>query len=156
MANLGDNHKRHVTSILRHVDDMLAGSAADLGLPEERLFHASPVRDATPEQLKVISDNLALFRGASDCFLDRQGIERNKGSDSALWQFRVVLEAIKNELEDMTPKRLAGYGALNADATAEIEGLLHELYRILNQTADHLKTEGEPTHWDDGSRPREP
>ncbi len=145
MANLSENHKRHVTSILRHVDDMLAGSASVLGLPEERLFHAAPVPDATAEQLKVISDNLARLRSATSRFIETQEIARDSAGGGALWAFRVVLEAVKNDLEEMTPKRLAGYGALNADATAEIEQLLHELYRTLNQLTEYLEHGNEIT-----------
>ncbi len=139
MANLSENHKRHVTSILRQVDNLLAGSAAVLGLPEERLFHAPSIPDATPDQLRVISDNLARFRGATSRFLATQEIERHGAGGSALWQFRVVLEAIKNELEEMTPRRLAGYGAPDAEAIADIEQLLNELYGTLNYLTEYLK-----------------
>ena len=134
-----DNHKRLLLTSFSHMDKLLAQAAANLEPTEGNRLFPPCVPDATPIQRRVIGDYIGSFRNVARPFLESAAVTAQGPTTSGLWMFRTALDFVWITLAEMEPKRMAGYGALDPDASAEVEKVLAQLHAIVRQVSEYLQ-----------------
>lgn len=133
------NHQRYLLSRFRHIEETLAESIRALEpTGGERLFRRV-VPDATPAQLKVLTDHLAQVRFALRRFMEAQHMEDQSRPVSGLWSLRTALLFAQTSVTECGPKYMRGYGDLDSEATAASLRLVAELTTLLHRLGDYLE-----------------
>lgn len=138
-ALFSESHKRHLLVTFRYVDELLTEAASQAGEAESDLLFPRYMADATAVQRRIIGDHLRRLRLVLRRFLEAQQLEGDAPNVSGLWAFRCSINFAQAALEDANPAKLAGYGALASGAAEEIERLLAEVNRILDQLSIYLE-----------------
>ena len=101
--------------------------------------------DATPAQRRAVMDCLRRLRAVMAGFLQSQAIPIREPGTGTVQAFHTTLTFAGITLEELAPKRLAGYGGVDKDAAREIQELVAEMRAILEEMSGVLE--------DDAARP---
>ena len=137
MAELSENHRRHVLVTFRYIDQVL--DEAERIMASSRSAFPRYVADLTPVQGKLLMEYFARLREALLGWLAAFQIAPGGEVVSALHALRVQFTAAEIALEDLNPGSLRGYGAIAAEA---VDGLLlaaGDLRRTLRRMATVLE-----------------
>jgi hypothetical protein len=130
---LNENHQRALLAVCKYMDFLLAEALAGLGPGDDESIFSPTVSDATPVQRKVIADHAARLRGALRTALDSCAIPVRPPTVGALWNIRCTLISMDIALEDMSPRHLRGYGAIDETTAAGIAALQAQIRARLNE-----------------------
>ncbi len=132
---LNENHKNHVLSTFHYIDKLFSDIERVLSTERSDTLFMPHIPDMPPEQQAALLHGIAEFRDLMRRVLDHLGIERPEPQVGAL---RAVLTAITFAdiaLEELTSKRMRGYGTVSREASMELE----ELARSLQASMARLK-----------------
>lgn len=133
-----ENHRAQLRLTFQHIDKLLSeGSRALAGADDDSPFNKY-TPDATPLQRKVAGGHVARLRTVMVRAMQAQGIPFAPPVCGALWAARTSLTFAKVAAEELTPKRLRGYGPLSNEAGAELDRIRVELHAGLDRLADYL------------------
>ena len=135
MSSLNDNHRRMLEATLTHVDGLLTEI-------ERLASSASPfsgvLPDLTEMQSRVILDAMANVRwqlvDAARSLLGRLP----EPSTRASWSIRTHLTMMDVSLEEVSPRRLRGYGQLDAAALDHVQRVVADLSRTVQRLQTYL------------------
>jgi GTP-binding protein EngB required for normal cell division len=133
-----ENHRAQLRLTFQHIDKLLSESSrilvgADDGSPFNKY-----APDAMPLQRKVASDYVTRLRAAMVRTMQAQAIPFAPPVCGALWAARTSLTFAEVTVEELTPKRLRGYGQLSDEASAELDRIRVELHDLLNRFSSYL------------------
>jgi len=132
------NHQRYLMTRLYHLDESLSEALQNLEPGEDDQLHRRLVPDGTIEQRQVLRDYLAQLRFAIRRFIQVYQLPEGGTRISALKSFGVALTFAQIAVEELRPRYLAGYGALNAQETEAAERLAAELQTLLRRMGGYL------------------
>jgi GTP-binding protein EngB required for normal cell division len=138
-AMFNESHQRHLITSFRHIEDLLGEAAAKLESPDGGRLFKEYVPDATAAQRKVLADYLSQFRFAVRRFMDAHGLRSQGKTVSAWYAFQTALMFAQIAVEELRPKYLRGYGALDRDDAAAAEQLVAELTTLLRRIGDYVE-----------------
>jgi hypothetical protein len=130
--SLNDNHRRVIVAAFRHIDRLLMSALWDSAdsSPFGNVIH--DLDDATRASLAARLDALRLDMARA---LDTLGVAQPTPSVSATASFATAAAFASLSLEDLDPKRLRGYGALDEDD----EALLMQQLAAIRAAVDELE-----------------
>ena len=135
---LGGNHRRHVLSTFRYVDELLAKAEQTLVAGDTGSPFPEYVADATDLQVRVSRDYIRTVRETLRRALERLDIEVPPAQIGATWAARSALMFAQIAIDELRPKRMRGYGELLEGASREMDGIAAELYRLLEKVSAYL------------------
>jgi len=136
---LNDNHRNTLLAGFKYIDRMLAdGLAAVTPGGDDGAVFSSVASDATPVQRKVIGDQVAHLRRAIRSALEACAIPAPPPTVSAIWSLRAHVMAVEIALEELGPRHLRGYGALDDATAAGVAALLAQIRTTLAELDDTL------------------
>jgi len=139
MVDLNDNHKRHLLSTFRYLDEVLDQAEHIMASSRSRTAFPRYVLDTAPVQRKVLVDYFARFREALLAALPDLALVPGTPEVSTLHALRVQIIAADIALEDTSASSMRGYGPLSAEATAALERVVAELRGQLQRIGAFLE-----------------
>jgi len=141
MAQLNDNHKQHLLSAFRVIDQRL-GEILGLLNPDRGCSPFSDyVPDATPLQHRVVADHVTRIRASMRRILTEQGVILPPPSISSVWAARTGLLSAEIDLEELRPRSMRGYGELPEGSAQQLDAMVMEL-RTLFETVGSFLAQG--------------
>ena len=138
MADLNENHKRHLLTTFRYLDELLDEAEHMMASARSRSAFPRYVPDATPVQRKLLGDHFVRFRETLLATLPELGIEPRGPTISLLRALRVQVMSADIALEDTGASSMRGYGALSPEAAAAITRVIVELQGQLERMSAFL------------------
>lgn len=133
-----DSQKRHLQATFQHIEILLSEALAKLSDDQQEQLFPRYLADASPEQIRAIEQGLREIRKLMRTFCEQQHIDLSERRISSVWAFRCALELAETALADARPGKLAGYGALNQAASAELERILAGLGEVIRRLESGL------------------
>lgn len=133
------NHQRYLLSRFRHIEEMLAEAIGALEPSDDERLFRRVIPDATPAQRKLLTEHLAQVRFVIRRFMEAEQMEDPSRPISGLWSLRTAVLFAQTSVTECSPKHMAGYGELDAAATAASLRLVAELTTLLRRLADYLE-----------------
>ena len=97
------------------------------------------VNDLSPTEAKVIQDYFARIRIAMLEHLRESEVPLDVRPTSLRWAIDVGISFIGITIAELGPKKLSGYGALDARASAQATKFRHDLERLVDQAATYIR-----------------
>jgi GTP-binding protein EngB required for normal cell division len=136
---LNANHRNTLLAGFKYIDRLLTDGLAAIASGADTGAVFSPViTDATPTQRKIIADQIARLRRALRAALTACEIPVRPPTVSAIWSLRTTLTAVSIALEELGPKHLRGYGAIDVATAAGIAVLQAQLRVSLDELESYL------------------
>lgn len=127
MKGLETSVQRALAAHFAHLDELLAKTQAACGIARaSRLFYRYEL-DVPRAQLTVVLDGVARFRGQLDAFGSTWGLDLPARHVLASHALAVDLQFLDIALEEMSPRALCGYGALDDEFAHEYASFLETL-----------------------------
>ncbi len=139
MSELSQNHRRHILHGFLSVHKQMAELEALLVQSATTSPFSQSVRDVSPTECRVIQDHFARIRAAMRAHLDDLGIPLEVRPTSVRWTFETSLMHLQTAVDDMGPKRLAGYGPLDPTGQAAVARIQDDLTRLLERVRAYLR-----------------
>jgi len=139
MSPLNDHHRRHILQGFLSIDKQMAELEALIvqsGMPSP--FSPS-VRDLSPTECRVVQDHFARIRSAMRAHLDDLSIPLEVRQTSMRWAFETSLMMLQIAVDDMGPKQLAGYGAVEPTGQAAVARIQDDLTRLFDRVRAYLR-----------------
>jgi GTP-binding protein EngB required for normal cell division len=135
---MNDSQRSYLVATLKHVDELLGEARRILEATEAASAFTWYAPDASSVQRQVALAYLDEIGGSMLRALSDLGLPRPAAVCGNLWAVRTQLSFAQVDLADMTPTRLANYGALpEADGLA-VERVAAELRATLNRLSEYL------------------
>jgi len=130
-TGLNDNHKRQLLVTFQYIDKILSEAlnvliTSELSSPFNRY-----IPDSLPLQRKIIADYLASLRKIMIDALERHEIELPQPTTGSIWAFQTALMSARNNITELRPKYMHGYGHLSPDVAHDIDLLASKIDNIL-------------------------
>ena len=139
MSQLSQNHRRHILHGFLSVHKQMAELEALLVQSGTTSPFSQSVKDVSPTECRVVQDHFARIRSAMLAHLDDLGIPLEVRTTSVRWIFETNLMHLQVAVDDMGPKRLAGYGALDPTGQAAVARIQDDLTRLLERVRAYLR-----------------
>jgi GTP-binding protein EngB required for normal cell division len=139
MSPLSANHQRHILNGFLAIHNRMANLEALIVQSTRPSPFSQYVGDLSPTEMKVIQDHFARIRAAMLGHLKELGIPPEVDQTSVRWVLQTSLIHLQVSVDDMHPKRLAGYGPVDAAAGAAIIKVQEDLARLLDQVVAYLR-----------------
>lgn len=97
------------------------------------------INDLSSTERKVITDYFQNFRKRMLACLEETGIPLEVRRISLRWALQCGLISLHIAVDEISPERLAGYGALTPIAETRIRQIQQELHRLLERMAAYLR-----------------
>jgi hypothetical protein len=141
-ATLNENQRRRVASTFSYIDALLQSV--------ERLAHAQPTEftrerpDLTETESRLLLSLTEAARTRMLATMDHLGLERPSANLSARWSITTTFRFIDIALSELTPKTLAGYGAIDERSASEVSAVTSDLRELVARGRELLQPhEGE-------------
>ena len=141
MSGLNDSQRRHVAARFGHVDRLLQD--VDRLTREDPSPFATERPDVRPDEARLVHGLVTQVRARMLAALDRLGIPRPRPGVSARWSIETNLQFAGIALSELGGDGLAGYGAVDPGAGAEVAALAADLREVLSRGVALLH-EGDP------------
>lgn len=138
MAGLNENHRRHLLLTFQHLDETMSRTYAAVRQGKSDSPFRACQYDVTLDQDRVITTYLTELRRAMVRIIKAHGITIPEPQISALWAFRSALLAVSNTVEELRPEYMAGFGAVDEAARADLQTISAELLNIVDQLSKSL------------------
>jgi hypothetical protein len=140
MSELNENHKRTLMIGFRYVDDLLSDIENIMSTPVHPLSpFEKHVADITPEQRKIIAAEITLARAMMCRILESKGIKIRHPEISAANAVRTAIHFADIAMEEKRPKYMKGYGELTEEAKRELDEVVAEMKKPLEQILKALR-----------------
>lgn len=141
---LNANHVRVLSSALAELERALSGIQSTLrASPSELSRHRD---DLTAEQRPIVIDHLQHIRDRLVAASKRLGLQPPPPIPLSRW-LQTVLTSAQISLDDLSPARLRGYGALDSADAKRIAVVMSDLDRAVRRLAEYLsRPTGEDLH----------
>ena len=133
MTQLNENHKRALLNHFHHVDSLLCDLEHEMENTNSRSLFQKYIQEVTPLQRKAIMDSFAQIRKAMCYFLENKGIRMGQPRKSVHELIRTSVTFADITIEELRPRYMRGYGKLSAEAAQELEEIVLEMQKSLNQ-----------------------
>lgn len=133
-----ENHRSQLRLTFQHIDKLLSESNRTLSGDENGSPFSKYTPDAIPLQRKVVGNYVARVRAAMVRIMQAQDIPFAPPICGSLWAARTSLTFVSVALEELTPRRLRGYGPLSEEAGAEVDRIRLELHELVGRLASYL------------------
>ncbi|MDE3155156.1 MAG: hypothetical protein KGN76_08635 [Acidobacteriota bacterium] len=134
-APLNENQQRHLLVSCQYIDKLLT-DVLDLAMPPTA---ASPFSryadDLTPTQKAVLRDSVQRIRVLMIGILAAQGIAPAPGRVSAQHALHTALGFIEIAVDELRPRHMRGYGAVQAEAEPLLNGIVTDLQEAVRELA---------------------
>ncbi len=137
-AALNENQKRHFFACLAHLHERVTELEGLLTRSPDSDLFARYVQDTTPIQRTTASRTLARLRAIIRRTLVEEGLQVRPPECGTVWAARGRLLLLLDDIQDIGPERLRGYGFLAADAALRLDRLRTELHDHVVRLADCL------------------
>lgn len=139
---LAETHLRRLLADFRYMDELWVEANARLVKADvERLFPRF-MPDASEAQVRLVAEHAARFRAVMRNFLEDHRAFPAAPPQSAIGSMGVMLSVLEVALGEITPKQLAGYGALTPEGGQAIVRLHTSLQEIVDSLRAHLRAMG--------------
>jgi len=139
MSQLTEIHRRHILHGFLSVHKQMADLEALLVQSATSSPFSQSVQDVSPTECRVIQDHFARIRAAMRAHLDDLGIPLEVRTTSVRWTFETNLMHLQVAVDDMGPKRLAGYGPLDPTDQAAVARIQDDLTRLLERVRAYMR-----------------
>jgi small GTP-binding protein len=135
MSALNENQKRAIYFAFRDIDRQLSDMESTLSEAERPSVFSGIVNDLAPTEIRVLRDYFARIRSAMIACLKASEIALDNRQSSLRWAIQTRLMFIRLPLEEISPKRLQGYGAIESAGADEVLKCQDEVGRFIDRAA---------------------
>jgi len=139
MSPLNDHHRRHILQGFLSIDKRMAELEALIVQSGTPSPFSPSLSDLSPTECRVIQDHFARIRSAMRAHLDDLSIPLEVRKTSVRWAFETSLMMLQIAVDDMGPKQLAGYGALEPSGQAAVARIQDDLTRLFDCVRAYLR-----------------
>lgn len=133
MTQLNENHKRALLNHFHYVDNLLSDLEHVMENTNSRSLFQKYIRNVTALQRKAMMDSVAHIRKVMSDFLENKGIRMDHPRRSVSEFIRMSVTFANITVEELSPNHMRGYGKLSAEAAQELEEIISEMKKALNQ-----------------------
>jgi hypothetical protein len=141
MAGLSENHRRRILATFQHIDDLLGQSLNALS-PAKTNLRSRCVQDLSPSKRLRIEKCFELIREQMKHFLERSQIALPERATTSSWTIKTNLTSLDIALEDLYPKKMRGYGEMDAASAKDLNRTLQEIRGLVSQLLESLDQSG--------------
>lgn len=130
--------RRHLLTSCQYADKLLSEIEAVLFASESKSPFPKFKPDISPAQVKVVHDYIARMRAQIVRILDSQDIPIPAPMFGSLHSIRVTLGFVDIAFDEVRPKRMAGYGAVDPSVVTGLSGMVDEMHGIASRLDTYL------------------
>jgi hypothetical protein len=127
MPSLNHAQQRNLHNACRHMDGLLKDIEVALDTRKTNSVFPKYIHDVCPEEQKTIELLLARFRTQLLAVLANQSIEVEPPRITASHAIHTSLTFIEIAIEELSPKRMGGYGPLSTAGASDLEQIMADL-----------------------------
>jgi GTP-binding protein EngB required for normal cell division len=130
-VSINDNHRRSIAAAFRYIDGLLVDvetTAVSAASPFSRFYP-----DLTSAQQGILADYIARIRKQMLDVLERLAIPVEPPRNPATWSIQTALSFARLTIQEISPEKLRGYGALDERAAAGLARLEADLDRTIRR-----------------------
>ena len=131
--------ENHFFIALRHADQLLCDCEQILASSASQSPFPAYVADFNELDQTALSDHISRLRASFVTALSRLGMNVPPPHISALRAIQTNLDFIDMDFEELRPKSMKGYGALQEEASNELGTMVGEMQEQLRVMAGYLK-----------------
>jgi GTP-binding protein EngB required for normal cell division len=139
MTPLSPNHQRHILHGFLAIHNQMAELEALIAQGARPSPFSHYAGDLSPTECQLIQDYFFRIRTAMLGHLQELGIPLEVRRTSLRWVLQTHLMHLQVSVDDMGPKQLAGYGAVDATGAAAAVKIQDDLARLLNRVIAYLR-----------------
>lgn len=136
---LNATQRKHMLVTLKHTDHMLSEIEHILDTTGPAPLLSGHKCDFTPLDAQEILRGIHDLRVQMKAVLDRFGIQLPAPRIGALHAIETGLDHIDNELVELGPHSMRGYGALTPAAGQSLETTIEELQALVRRTRNYVR-----------------
>ncbi|MCG6980104.1 MAG: hypothetical protein LJE88_01710 [Deltaproteobacteria bacterium] len=133
MTQLNAKHKRTLLNHFHYVDGLLSDLEHVMENTNSRSLFQKYIQDVAPVQRKAIMDSVAHIRRVMSDFLENKGIRMEHPRRNVSELIRTSVTFADITVEELSPNHMRGYGKLSEEAAQELEEIVLEMKKALNQ-----------------------
>lgn len=127
VPSLNHAQQRNLHNACRHMDSLLKDIEIALDTRKTNSVFPKYIHDVCPEERKTIELHLARFRAQLMAVLSNQSIEVEPPRVTASHAIHTSLTFIEIAIEELSPKRMGGYGPLSTAGASDLEQIMANL-----------------------------
>ena len=127
MPSLNHAQQRNLHNACRHMDGLLKDIEVALDTRKTNSVFPKYIHDVCPEEQKTIELFLARFRAQLMAVLAAQSIEVEPPRITSSHAIHTSLTFIEIAIEELSPKRMGGYGPLSIAGASDLEHIMADL-----------------------------
>ncbi len=139
MASLTESQRNAIRIAFQVLHERMAeveGLIATVGTPSPLSQYVS---DLAPTEVKVVCDYFSRIRGVMLADLKEEGIPLNAPRTSLRWAVTCGLMSLSVMVDEMGPRKLANYGALDAEGRARAERVQGDVRRLVERLEAYIR-----------------
>jgi hypothetical protein len=140
-GQLNEPQQRRLVITCKYIDNLLS----DIEHALHSATSASPfplyIVDVTPEQARVIEDQIQHLRSQLIRTLDWQHLKPEPAEIPVTRSITTDLAFVEIAIEELKPRHMRGCGAVPADAVDELNKVIHELLSLVKGMESYLRKE---------------
>jgi hypothetical protein len=133
MPSLNHAQQRNLHNACRHMDGLLKDIEFALDTRKTNSVFPKYIHDVCAEEQQTIELLLARFRAQLMAVLASQSIEVEPPRITASHAIHTSLTFIEIAIEELSPKRMGGYGSLSTAGAADLEQIMTDLMAIAQE-----------------------
>lgn len=127
-----------------YIDQLLSDLEQILNASQSKSVFPKYVNDISPVQRKTIEDYFARIRGQLLRVLAGQSIQVEKPKIAASHAINTTLTFVEINIEELSPKKMRGYGQVSPAAVEDLNGVMQELDSIVQQMQRYVLQRSAP------------
>lgn len=135
-SGLNPNHRRSLVAGFRHLDELLADAESSANTSPSPF--AKQFNDLSPVERRVVLDSVAGIRDRMVSAVRAIGVALPPPRTAASWAIQTALSFAQITVQEMDPKRLAGYGDVGPEAADLLRVLNADVERSLRRLTSYL------------------
>ena len=136
IPGLNSNHRRSLLAGFHHIDDLLGDVESSANTSDSPF--AKRFNDLSPVERKVVLDSVAAIRERMASAVRAIEVALPAPRTAASWAIQTTLSFAQITVQEMDPKRLAGYGTVGPEAVELLQSLNSDLERNLKRLIAYL------------------
>jgi GTPase Era involved in 16S rRNA processing len=127
-----------------YIDQLLSDIEQVLNVSQTKSVFPKYINDITPVQRKTIEDYIGRIRAQLLRVLAGEAIPVERPKIAASHAINTALTFVDINIEELSPKKMRGYGELSPMAVADLNGVMQELESIVQQMQRYVLQKGAP------------
>jgi hypothetical protein len=136
--DFNEYHRNALRRTFQHLDDLLLQAEQVLSDEAPPSAFTRYAQDSTPVQRKVVRAYARQVRAAMKRILGEEEIPYPTPRCGALWAAQTLLVQADVSVDELAPKRLAGYGELSEAGVSKLNRIQLELHSLLGKLSAYL------------------